>query len=98
MNHLTSALPLKSVLLRVTRVALVGHVFIYAPLRWRTSATGLLFPSQCLSVFHGVGLAGFLLANAFLLASAARSLFVFYCFLFLFIISMGWYLGAGSLD
>ena len=35
------------------------------------------------------------LGHCFLLALAARSLFIFYCFLFLFILSIGWYCGAG---
>ena len=60
------------------------------------SVAGLLFPSQylcgtilpTLSLFDGVGLPGFKRRdNAFVLAIAARSLFVFYCF-FIFLISL----------
>ena len=44
--------------------------------------------------FDGVGVTGFK-ASAFLLAEAARSLFVFYWFSFLFVLSIGWHCGDG---
>ena len=44
--------------------------------------------------FDGVGLMGFK-ASAFLFAEAARSLFVFYWFSFLFVLSIGWHCGHG---
>ena len=47
-------------------------------------------------VFDGVILAGFKSrANVSLLAQAAHSLFVFYCFLFLFFLAIRWYCGTG---
>ena len=73
---------------RVTRGGRVAQRYTYAPLRCRTCSTaGLLFPSECpsemifLTVFDGVGVAGFKSrANVFLLAYAALSLLVFYYF------------------
>ena len=65
------------------------------------STVGLLLPSECLcvmillTVFDGVRLIGFKCkANAYFIGHAAHSLFVFYHFLFLFIITKGWHCGA----
>ena len=80
-----------------------GHASVYICLHTvkLCITAGLLFPSQCLwndladPVFHGVGLVGLMSrANAFFLASAACSLFFYYCFPFFFFLSIGWYCRA----
>ena len=92
------------VAVRVTRGALVAHRYTYAPLRCKTSQYRRTFTLLSVSlwkgladlVFDGVGLAGYKIgASAFELAYAASSIFVFYCFNYLFFLSIGWYCGAG---
>ena len=88
---------------RVTRGALVAHLYSYAPPRCRTSQYPRTFIPQSVSlsndlgdsVFFGVGLVGFKTrVYASLLACAALSL-VFQYFVFLFLPSVGWLCGAG---
>ena len=93
---------------RVTRGAMIAHRYTYAPPRCRTSLYRRTFVPISVSlwndladpVFDGVGLAGFKSrANAFLLAYAALSLlWSSTIFPFLFILSICWYCGLGSLD
>ena len=105
MHPVCGALPRPYVPQRVTRRALVVHRNTYAPLRCRTSQYRMTFISLSVSLWNdladpvsdGVGLAGFKRrANTFLLASAARSPFVFYCVLFRFFLFIGWYSWAGA--
>ena len=105
MHPLYRALSVPYVPLRVTGGAVISHRYTYAPPRYRTSQYSRTFIPLSASlwndlsdpVFDGVGLAGFKSrgAYAFLLAYAARSLFVSCCSPILFFHSMGWYCGAG---
>ena len=86
---------------RVTRSALVAHLYTYAQSHCRTLQYGRTFIPFSVSlwkyfanpVFDGVGLAGFKsMASASLLAQAALSILLFSTFfLFLFFLSIGWY-------
>ena len=90
MHPFYDALPVPDVPVRVTSGALVAHRYTYALPLCRTSqyTAEPLFITQCpcgtiflILLFDGVGLVGFKsYADSFLLASAARSIFVFYCF------------------
>ena len=104
-HPLNGALPLPYVPARVTRGALVAHRYTYAPPRCRTLQYSRTFIPFSVSlwnglanpVFDGVGLAGFKSrANASLLALACSiPTMVFYPLSFLFLLSLGWYCGAG---
>ena len=89
MHDLYSAIPVPYVPVRITRGALFAHGCTYSIPRCRTSQCRRTFIPFSVSMlndladplFDGVGLAGFKYrANAFLLALAALSLFVFYYF------------------
>ena len=104
MHPLYGALPVPYVPVRVTRVAVIAHWYTYVPPRCRTSQYHRTFILWSVSlwndlrdpVFDGVGLEGFKSkANAFFIGLAARSLFIFCCFPFLFFHSMGWCCGVG---
>ena len=104
MQLLCDAVPYVPV--RVTGSALVAHRYTYVPPHCRTSQYSRtwiplsversLWNDLAYTVFYGVRFAGFKSrANAFLLVEAARSLFVFYCFHYLFFLSIGRHCGAG---
>ena len=104
LHPLHGALPVPYVPVRVTRRDLVAYRNTYASLRcWTSQYRRTFIPISvplwnylCDPVFDGVGLVGFKSkVNAFLFASAACSLFVFYCFPLVFFLSIGWYCGAG---
>ena len=91
---------------RVTRSVLGAHRYTYAPPRCRTLQYSRTFIPFSVSlwndlaspIFDGVRLVGFKsIANASLFAYAARSIptIVSYFFSFLFLLSIGWYYGAG---
>ena len=89
MHPLYGALPVPYVPVRVTRGALVAHLYTYVPPNCRTSQCCMTFILLSVSlwneladpVFDGVGLAGSKRrANAFFLAKSSRSLSVFYSF------------------
>ena len=99
MHPFYGALPVPYVPVRVTRGALVAHRYTYAPPCWKPRSTaGLLIPFQYLCIIilltlavpDGVGLAGF----------KSRDNAFFYwpklLFPFLFVLSTGWYCGAGA--
>ena len=101
MHPLYGFLSLPFVPVRVKRGALVAHRYTYASPHYRTSQYPITFIPLSISlwndlgdpVFDGVGLTDFKSgANACLLAIAALSLFVAYCFPFLSFYSMGWYI------
>ena len=105
MHSLSSALPLLYVPARVTRCALVVHYHSFVSPSCRTSQHRRTFVPLSLSlrndlgdpVFDRVGLADFKSrTNAFLLTQSALS----FCLLLfsLFLPSMGWMCGVGSLD
>ena len=88
-HPLNGALPGPYVPVRVTRGALVAHLYTYAPPRCGTLPYSRTFISLSVSlwndlanpVFDGVGLAGFKSrANAFLLVSCSIPTIVFYSF------------------
>ena len=97
---LNDALPGPYVKVRVTRSALIAHQYTYVTPR---STAGLLFPSQCLS--------GTILLSLYLMEwdwwfsragpmpfywpSCSIPTIVFYYFLFLFFLSIGWYCVTG---
>ena len=92
------ALPVPYVPVLVTCGALAAYRYTYATRGCRTSQHRRTYIPQSVPlwndladpVFDGVGLASFKSrSNAFLLASAARSLFILYCFHFLFFLSTG---------
>ena len=91
MHPLNGALPGPYVPVRVTRDALIAHLYTYAPPRCRTLQyhktfillSVSLWNDLADSVFDGVGLAGFK-TNAFLLALAVPSLLWSTIFPFLF--------------
>ena len=90
MHSLSGALHVPYVPVRVTRGALVAHRYSYISLlaAESRSTAGILLPSQCpcgtilLTLYSMMWdwRVSRLAANAFLLAYAALSLFVFYCF------------------
>ena len=102
MHPLYGALPVPHVPVWVTRGAVIAHRYTYAPPRCRTSQYRWTFIPWSVSlwndlsdhVFDGVGLAGFN-SKCLFIGLAARSLFVSYCFPFLFFHSMGWCCGVG---
>ena len=103
MDSLYGAVPVMYVPVRVTRGAVIEHRTLIRLLAAETrSIAGLLFPSQYLC--------GTVLVTPYwivwdlrvsradpmlFIGLTARSLFVSYCFQFLFFHSMGWYCGAG---
>ena len=100
MHPFYGVLPLLYVSVRVTCSAFIAHWYTYASPHCRTLQYPMTFISLSVSlwndladpVFDGVGLVDFKSrANAFLLAYAARSLIVSYCFPFLFFLSIGWH-------
>ena len=102
-HPLYGALPVPCVPVLVTRCAVIAHRFTYAPPRCRSSQyRRTLFPCQylrgtilvtpCSMVWDWrVSRAG----PMPFIGLAARSLFVSYCFPFLFFHSMGWCCGVG---
>ena len=79
--------------------ALVAHRCTYVPSSCRTSQYHRTFISFSVSLWNDhadPGAGGFQeQGQSFLLAYAAGSLFVFYCFHIIFFLSIGWYCGAG---
>ena len=91
MHYIYGALPAPYVPEGAKSRALVAHRYTYSHSCCSTSQYRMtiiplsvfLWNDLAHSVFDGVGLASFKSrANLFLLAQAARSFFVFYCFLF----------------
>ena len=101
MHPFCAALPEPLVPMRVTRNALVAHRYTFAFPRCKNSQYRRAFISHSVahSMFDGVGQKGFNgRVNVILLTWAALSLLVFHWFIFLFLSSMGWLCGVGSLD
>ena len=104
MHPLYIALPVPYVSIRVTRNALVAHRYTKASPRCRTSQYHRIFISLSVSlwnnladpVFDDMGLAGFKsIVNAFFISLRYSFHFVFYCFPFLFFLSISLYFSDG---
>ena len=106
MYPLNGALPGPHVPVRVTRGALIAHRYICVPPYCRTSQYLMTFILLSVSfwndlsgpVFDGLGQAGFKSRAqcVFIGLSCSIPTIVFYCFLFLFFLSIGWHCGAGD--
>ena len=104
MHPLCGAVPVPYVPVRVTRSALVAHRYTYAPPRCRTSQNRRTFIPLSSSLWNDLTnslLDGMVLAGlksqgqCFFIGLAARFLLVFYCFTFLFFVSIDRHCGAG---
>ena len=90
MHPLYGALSVPYVPVRVTRGAVIAHRYTYAPPRCRTSQYRGTFIPWSVSLWNEEQ------GQCLFIGLAARSLFVSYCFPFLFFHSMGWCCGVGG--
>ena len=103
MHSRYGALPLPYVRVLVTRGAVIAHRYTYAPPRCRTSQYCRTFIRLSVSLGRSwwpriwwCGTGGFQEhCQCRFIGLAARSIFVLYCFPFLFFHTLGWYCGAG---